>query len=183
MKVQGVREASIEFMQASPREQAKWGPGFSASCKVPHDWMLNPAKLAGVPPEIVERWQTGIARVRADLGDELDEKAAQAVLDAQMAQLQKDKEHEQYLQEAAAASALSDGGSPLCASRSCRRAGTGCLICPRCGASPPEECGGVVREALEWSFETMAGMGCGYSRKEQKKIMDAALRQMRDRFG
>lgn len=183
MKVQGVREASIEFMQASPREQAKWGPGFSASCKVPHDWMLNPAKLAGVPPEIVERWQTGIARVRADLGDELDEKAAQAVLDAQMAQLQKDKEHEQYLQEAAAASALSNGGRSVASEQKLPAGGDGMFDLSTLEHVPPEEREGVLREGLEWIFETMADIGDGFSRKEQKKIMDAALRQMRDRFG
>lgn len=49
MKVPGVRDASME---ATARE-AKWGPGFIGSCKVPHDWMLDPEKLTGVPPEIV----------------------------------------------------------------------------------------------------------------------------------
>ena len=183
MKVQGVREASMEFMQASPRERAKWGPCFTASCKVPHDWMLNPAKLAEVPPEIAERWKTGIARVRADLGDELDEKAAQAALDAQMAQLQKDKEHEQYLQEAAAASALSDGSRSVAREQKLPAGGNGIFDMSTLEDVPPEEREGVVREGLECIFELMAGTGGGFSRKEQKKMMDAALRQMRDRFG
>jgi len=33
-----------------------------------------------VPPEIQVRWQQGIARIRAEQGEELDEAAAQAVL-------------------------------------------------------------------------------------------------------
>jgi len=84
MKVPGVREVSREYM-CNPAPD-KWAEGFIASCPVPHDWMLDPAKLVGVPPEIVSRWQRGIARIRAEQGKELDEAAAQAALDARRQQ-------------------------------------------------------------------------------------------------
>lgn len=44
-----MREASLEYAYGS---DTKWAPGFIAECQVPHDWMLDPAKLVGVPPEI-----------------------------------------------------------------------------------------------------------------------------------
>ena len=95
MKVPGVREASLEY--ACEPAHGKWAPGFIASCPVPHDWMLDPAKLVGVPPEMVARWQRGLARVRAEQGEELDEAAAQAALDARRQQAQERarvREHE-----------------------------------------------------------------------------------------
>jgi hypothetical protein len=52
-----VREASLEY--ACDPCDANWAPGFIASCQVPHDWVLDPAMLVGVPPEILVRWQQG----------------------------------------------------------------------------------------------------------------------------